>query len=83
MLAGSLTAGVAVGSLLMVSTHALLFGTDVKKVRSTFLLLVGSWYGVAVISLIGDAVGWRPAFLDYSLIAIALWQGIYISRLPC
>lgn len=80
LLFGSMTAGVIVGSLLMPFIHSLLFSTDMKNVRKTALWLIASWYGVCLISLIDDFLQ-IPWNLDYLLISIALWQGIYIRRL--
>ncbi len=80
MLIGSTTAGVVVGSLLMPSVHAILFGIDFKTVRSVFLWLVASWCVVTIVSSINDALGSKVDF-DFSLAAIALWQGIYLMRL--
>ena len=81
MLAGSLTAGVLLGSLLLPAAHALLFGIDLKTVRSVFLWLIASWYLVILISLASEALGFRTGVVDYFLFAIAAWQGIYMKRL--
>ncbi len=80
MLAGSLTGGVVVGSFLMPSVHAVIFGIDFKTVRSTFLWLVASWYFALFFSWLWQTSGLKPN-LDFSLFAIALWQGIYLKRL--
>lgn len=80
MLAGGLTAGVILGSILMPSIQALLFGMDFKTAGAVSLALILSWYGVNFISWVDEAIGVKPD-IDYGLIAIALWQGIYLRRL--
>ncbi len=80
MLAGATTAGVIVGSLLLPAVHAYLFGTDVKTVRRVSIKLIVSWYLMILISWIDDSLN-VPLSIDYLLIAIALWQGIYIKNM--
>jgi hypothetical protein len=80
MLAGSLTAGVVVGSLLMPFIHAILLGVDTKTAQATALALIGSWYAVILLSGL-DGMFHFGARIDYLLIGIALWQGIYLYRL--
>ncbi len=80
MLFGSTSAAIAVGSLLLPSVHALLFGTDFKTVRSVSLALILSWYGTLLLSWLDETIGIKPP-IDYSLVALALWQGIYLKRL--
>jgi hypothetical protein len=79
-LIGSFSAGVVVGSLLLPFVHSILFGTDPKRIQSTALALIGSWYGVVLLSwLCGYFKIKLP--VTYIQIAIALWQGIYLARL--
>jgi len=80
MLFGSTTAAIAVGSLLLPSIHALLFGTDFKAVRSVSVALILSWYGTLLLSWLHETIGIK-LHIDYSLVAVALWQGIYLKRL--
>ena len=80
MLAGSLSGGVVVGSLLLPFLHTILLGADAKTAQSTALVLIVSWYAVVLLSWIDDAIKFKPD-VDYILIAIALWQGIYLTRL--
>ena len=80
MIFGSLSAAVIVGSILMPSIHVLLFGGDLKKTRQTAVLLVLSWYAVVLVSHLGDINDFGRN-IDYGLVSIALWQGIYFLRL--
>ena len=80
MLAGSLSGGIVLGSILMPLIHAKLFGLKFKAVKLVSLLLIVSWYAVAAASLIGEVIGFKSP-IDFILIAIALWQGIYLKCL--
>lgn len=80
MLIGSLSAGVVLGSILMPVFHTMLFSGDLKTVRKISFLLAGSWYLTLWVSFVDDAIN-LPGRIDYSLIAIALWQGIYFKNL--
>ena len=80
MLAGATTVGIIIGSLLMSLVHALIFGVDLKKVRLVAGWLIGSWYFVLLLSWIDDATGFKPS-IDYLLVSLALWQGIYLKCL--
>ena len=77
---GSLTGGVALGSILMPFVHAKLFGTDLKTAGQVSLWLVVSWYIIVLISLVNGWAGIKIS-IDYTLIGIILWQGIYFKRL--
>lgn len=80
MLFGALSSGVVVGSLLMPFLHGLLFSTDIKTVRKASVSLVLSWYGANLLALADDALH-VPWEVDYLLVAIALWQGLYLRSL--
>lgn len=80
MLAGGMTSAVVIGSILMPSVHAMLFDLDVAAVRRTVLYLIVSWYAAILLSWIDDRLGLRIP-VDYLLIAIALWQAIYLRML--
>lgn len=80
MIAGSLSAAVVTGSILMPSIHAMLFGTDYKTVRETSLLMITAWYGMLLLSGIDDKIGLTVP-IDYLLLTIALWQGFYLKWL--
>lgn len=80
MLAGSLTAGVIAGSLLMPAVHAYLFDVPLKVVRKVSLFLILSWYVTIFLSLLDEKVGFKP-HIEYDFVAIALWQGIYFRTL--
>ena len=80
MLMGSTSCGVVAGSFLMPGVHAVLFGIDIRRVRTTILLLLLSWYGALLASWIDDKSGLRSP-VNYALVAIALWQGFYLYRL--
>lgn len=80
MLFGSITTAIVVGSLLMPFLHGMIFPADLKTVRRVSLGLILSWYAVQIIAMIDDAAN-IPGHIDYLLIAIALWQGIYIRFL--
>lgn len=80
MLAGATTAGVIVGSLLMPLVHAYLFAVDFKTVRRVSLKMIAAWYLAVLVSWIDDRLN-IPFNVDYLLIAIALWQGIYIKNM--
>ena len=77
---GSLTGGVVLGSILMPFVHAKLFGIDLKTAGRVSLWLVISWYAVVLVSLIDEWAGVKFS-IDYTLIGIILWQGIYFKRL--
>lgn len=80
MLAGAVTGGVIVGSILMPAVHAMLFGADSRTAGKTSLYLILSWYAVNIASLLDDRFN-IDAPIDYLLVAIALWQGIYLKNL--
>jgi len=80
MLAGSATAGVVLGSILMPSVHAMLFGAEIKTVRSVCLWLIASWYAVNLLAWLGDQFDFAHG-INYNLLSVALWQGIYLRRL--
>jgi len=80
MLAGSVTGGVVVGSIIMPSIHAMIFGIDSKTAGKTALYLIISWYLVNIASLLDDRFN-LDVPIDYLLVAIALWQGIYLKNL--
>lgn len=80
MLIGSLSMGVVAGSILMPALHAFLFDVDMKKVRRTAGLLIVSWYLVIFVSKLDNEFGF-PISLDYTLLAIAAWQAVYLSSL--
>lgn len=80
MLAGSLTAGVIAGSLLMPAIHAYLFDVPSKSARKASLLLILSWYVTIFLSLLDEKLGFKP-HIEYDFVAIALWQGIYFRTL--
>lgn len=76
MLFGGLTAGVILGSCLMPIFHKLIFSEDSKRVKKVILRMILSWYLVNLFSLLDNLLG-IPGQINYLLIAIALWQGIY------
>ena len=80
MLFGALSGGVVVGSLMLPFLHSMLLGADAKSSQSTALSLIGAWYAVLLLAWIDDAVKFKPD-INYILIAIAVWQGIYLYRL--
>lgn len=75
---GSLSAGVVMGSILLPYLHAFIFSGKFKQNRAglSFLLIL-SWYFSVLLSVLDQASG-LPGSVDYLLIAIALWQGIYL-----
>ena len=79
-LAGSASAGVVLGSLLMPLIHGRFFGMDPKTVLPVSIFLIAGWYAVTLVSLAVQVIG--PNFrFDFLFIAIALWQGIYMKHL--
>lgn len=79
-LAGSLSGGVVVGSLLMPFVHAILLGADPKSAQSASVSLIGSWYAVVFLSWLDEILHIKFR-MDYLFLAIALWQGLYLYRL--
>ncbi len=80
MFAGGISGGVAVGSILLPSVHAMLFGTDPKTVRAVSLKLVMSWFITLLLSKIFEVAGLSYK-IDFLWISIAAWQGIYLKYL--
>ncbi len=80
MLAGSLSAGVILGSVLMPALHASLYGFEVKNAQITSAALIVSWYVCISLSLMKEYMGLRLPISE-GLLAIALWQGIYLNRM--
>lgn len=80
MLFGSMSGGVVVGSLLLPFLHAMLLGEDAKSAQSAAVALIASWYVVLVLAWVDDLIKFRYD-VNYILIAIAVWQGIYLYRL--
>ena len=68
------------GSVLMPWIHARLFGIDFKKARPVIFLLISSWYLITLLSRISEVLELKDS-INYGLIAIAFWQGIYLNRL--
>ncbi len=80
MLFGSMTAGVVLGSILLPFIHGNLFEVEPKRVRKVSLCLIVSWYFTLALSY-ADEILSIPGDVDYVLIAVALWQGIYLRTL--
>ncbi len=80
MFFGPLTVGVVLGSLLLPFLHGIIFSADTKTLRKVSLWLILSWYATCLVSMMDD-VSNVPWDIDYLLVAIALWQGIYFRSL--
>lgn len=80
MLAGSMSAGVIIGSILMPALHSSLYGLDVKNAQVTSASLIVSWYICILLSIMREYMGLRLPISE-GLLAIALWQGIYLKRM--
>lgn len=80
MLAGSFTAAVVLGSILMPMLHGMIFSVEIRTVRKVSLLLIASWYFTILLSYAHEALG-VPFRVNYTLVAIAFWQGIYFRNL--
>lgn len=80
MLAGGVSGGVIVGSVLMPSVHAMLLGNDLKTVRAVSIKLIAVWYIAIFLSKIFEIAG-VPYRIDFLWISIAAWQGIYLKYL--
>lgn len=80
ILVGSWTAAIVMGSILMPAIHAFLFEADVKNARQTALFLILSWYAVLLFAFVDDKFHLTSGNYNM-LLAIALWQGIYLRRL--
>lgn len=78
MLAGGVTGGVVVGSILLPVLHAMLFAGDIKTSRSVSLKLIASWYITLLLSKIFESAGVKYR-VDFLWLSIAAWQGIYLK----
>lgn len=77
---GPFSGGVVFGSLTLPFAQGVLFFTDFKIVKKTWVTLISSWVMVLSIGHLYEALN-LPGTIPWIPVAIALWQGIFLYTL--